>query len=71
VTHSNVGDVTYATLWVEVAVKINGGLRWQPQTQFVGNVLKQVVDPTIGGRACLPVKDSLRNKENTALGLLE
>lgn len=71
VSHCTVGGVTNVSFWIGVALRNEGGLCWKPQTQFVGNVLRQVVDPTVGGRTCLPVKESVRRKENTALGLLD
>mmetsp|Transcript_5664 Transcript_5664/g.8697 ORF Transcript_5664/g.8697 Transcript_5664/m.8697 type:complete len:199 (+) Transcript_5664:190-786(+) len=41
VSHSNVGGVTDVSFWVEVVIKESAGLSWDPQKNFVGNVLKQ------------------------------
>lgn len=48
-----------------------GGLFWKPDSAVVSNVLRQVVDPTVGGCHTFPIRKGAPDTLNTAEGLLD
>mmetsp|Transcript_13266 Transcript_13266/g.20216 ORF Transcript_13266/g.20216 Transcript_13266/m.20216 type:complete len:217 (-) Transcript_13266:52-702(-) len=71
VSHNSIGGVTNKTVWTSVATRKEGALLWKPVEKVVTNVLRQIVNPTVGGRKAFPVKTGAADMTNTAEGLLE
>jgi len=71
VSHNSVGGVTNKGAWAGIATRRKRGLVWQPGEKVVENVLRQVVNPTVGGRYACPINENTRNTTNTAEGLLD
>jgi hypothetical protein len=65
-THNAVGGVTDGVFRIGVAVRRKGKLKWKPSEETVMNTLRQVVDPTVGGRRTLPIFKLNHDLSNTA-----
>jgi hypothetical protein len=69
--HDKAGGVTNGTLTVYVAMRYGSErLKWKQPIDCFENTLRQIMDPTQGGRMCEPPVEG-EDRTNTAKGLLD